>query len=173
MVYYIKGKWNQKAQPKRQCEVTRTWLRTVPADKEKEQGPDWWVLRERTLGCQGRSWEEWRLLCALCSSFYKGREEPSGQCLYVMADLGSQFGEIKNELEDSPLGVSVMMFSVKILWNRNANWWWGQHPPTGWVPKLNKKCRKSGHILCVLHLWGYMTCCLMTPLLWLSISEDK
>lgn len=52
---------------------------------------------------------------ALCFGPYKGREELSGQCLYVMADLGSQFDEIKNELEDSPLGVSVVMFSMKIL----------------------------------------------------------
>lgn len=42
-------------------------------------------------------------------------EELSEQCLYVMTNLCSQFDEIKNEPEDSPLDVSVMMFSMKIL----------------------------------------------------------
>lgn len=77
-----------------------------------------WVVKDTHAGndkelksCKRRVDEGCFVFCAPVPI----EEELSEQCLYVMTNLCSQFDEIKNEPEDSPLDVSVMMFSMKIL----------------------------------------------------------
>lgn len=91
---YSKGKWNQEALPKRQCEVTKARFRTKQVTKKwntselmiAKRGSHW-VIRVLLLGVS-RNWRSERQRegqggqmekDGVCSSPDKGREGMNGQ----------------------------------------------------------------------------------------------